>query len=103
MKDTQTVADAALAPIIEFTTKHVGSKRELTRRLSEALGRKMHRQVVEGWVHPDPLKRVEPSFGLGLALLAIGSKMAGKKQLDLHRIIRKAKNGKARRGKKSNA
>lgn len=101
MKDTQTVADAALAPIIEYTTKTVGSKRELTRKLSEALGRKMHRQVVEGWVHPDPKKRVQPSFGLGLALLAVGSKMAGRKTLDINRILRNARNGKAPRRAKN--
>lgn len=95
----QTVSDVALGPIIEFTNKFVGSKRELTRQLSAALGRKVHRQIVEGWVHPNPKKRVEPSFSLGIALLAVGNKMVGRgKSVDLQRIVRRAVNGKVRRG-----
>jgi hypothetical protein len=89
--DSKDVSNTALAPLIEHCNKVVGSKAELAERMSTALGYKVHRQIAEGWVHPDPAKRVEPKLGLGLVLLRIGGEMMGvKKPLHLGRTMTKA-------------
>lgn len=89
--DSKDVSNTALAPLIEHCNRVVGSKAELAERMSASLGYKVHRQIAEGWVHPDPAKRVEPKLGLGLVLLRIGGEMMGvKKPLHLGRTMTKA-------------
>lgn len=90
--NTKSIADVALASLIKHTNEVVGSKAELTRRMSAALGYSVARQVVDGWVHPDPAKRVEPKLGLGLILLREAAKMTKTKAIiDLGRTIAKAR------------
>jgi hypothetical protein len=100
--ETRNVAIIALDPLAEFCNANVGSKIDLANRMTDALGYKIHRQIAEGWVHPDPDKRVEPKLGQGIVLLLVGAEMMkGSKRLNLGPIVKKGLNGHA--GAKSKA
>lgn len=90
---TKLVADTALGPLIEHVNKTPGAKADLTRRMEAILGYEIARQVVEGWVHPEPDRRVEPKLGLGIILLRVASDMldGGEHALDLRAVIKKSK------------
>lgn len=77
---TKRVSDEALQPLIDFVNSEPGRKAELTRRMADELGSPVHRQLVEGWVHPTPDKRVEPRMGLGIILLRVGGIMMGSRR-----------------------
>lgn len=97
-QNTKSVSDLALEPLAKFAKKNPGTKAELARRLSERLGRKVHRQVAEGWTHPEQGKRVEPKLGLGLIILDEAQKMIEGKNspLDLRRLTKKGKDAKTK-------
>lgn len=89
---TKAVSDTALQPLIDFVNAENGRKAQLARLLGEAMGTEVHRQLVEGWVHPDPNKRVEPRMGLGIILLRVGGEMMGhRRPLNLGNTIKKAR------------
>lgn len=109
--DTKHVALVALQPLVDHCNATVGSKVELAKRMSDALGYHIHRQIAEGWTHPDPIRRVEPKLGQGIVLLHVGADMMkGSKRLNLGPIVKKGLNGHAadpapkakRRGRKPN-
>lgn len=75
-------AEEALQPLIDFfeSGRGAGKKIELTRRLGEALGTELHRQVVERWIQPNPARRQEPGFNKGLVLYRIGQEIMSEAQ-----------------------
>jgi hypothetical protein len=93
-KDTKQIANTALAPLIEFANKekNIGTKKALADALSKRLGYKVHRQLVEGWLNPDPKKRIEPKFGLGFVIMLEGEKITTGKKLviDVPKLIAKS-------------
>ena len=46
-----------------------GRKTQLAARMSELSGQSVTRDMIRAWLHPDPAKRRQPSFGYGLLLL----------------------------------
>jgi hypothetical protein len=47
----------------------------LAEALSARTGKKIHRQMVEGWLNPDRDKAIEPKLGIGLLLIEEGKKL----------------------------
>ena len=66
---TEAAAEKALRPVRKFLFKEAGNARRLASRLTEVTGEAVYRQSIEGWVHPDPEKRVQPRLGMGLVML----------------------------------
>jgi hypothetical protein len=64
------VADA-LAPLIEHVQNNPGTITNLAGRLATLTGEKQYRQNVGEWLHPEPAKRIEPRFGMGLLLVRV--------------------------------
>lgn len=93
-QDTTAIANTALADLIDYANneKNVGTKKALAESLSARLGYKVHRQLVEGWLNPDPEKRIEPKLGLGLVIMDEGEKIVTGKTLviEVPKIIAKA-------------
>ncbi len=77
--DPSIYADQALAPAIQFAARNRGTVAEVARKMSKRLGRPVHRQQVEAWLHEDKAKRREPGLGTGLLLIGIVSGLKGKK------------------------
>lgn len=107
-QDTTAIASAALADLIDHANKekNVGTKKALAEALSARLGYKVHRQLVEGWLHPDPEKRIEPKLGLGLVIMDEGEKIVTGKTLviEVPKIIAKAmRNGHGAKNPKKKA
>lgn len=67
----------ALKALIEYAQQNKGSRSAASThnlvvdRLTELTGKKVHRQMVAEWLHPDAEKRVEPRLGIGLMLMQI--------------------------------
>lgn len=81
MKNTIQAAHELFKTLIVFCNKpeNRGAIKELTARLSHRLGRKVHRQLTESWLHIDRSKRVEPKLGAGLVIYEEGEiMMSGK-------------------------
>lgn len=75
-KDEQ-IADRELSPLIKFAEKNPGTITKVTARLEKLMGSKVHRQLVEKWLHPDPAKRTQPRFGVGLLLMKVRDEIKG--------------------------
>lgn len=71
MELTKKFADEALQPLIEYAKENPGTITKLAARLSELTGATQYRQNIGEWLHPDPAKRIEPRFGMGLLLLDV--------------------------------
>lgn len=67
---TEAAAEKALRPVRKFVFKAAGNARRLAERLTKVTGENVYRQSIEGWIHPDPTKRVQPRLGMGLIMLA---------------------------------
>lgn len=95
--NTTKVSETALAELIIHCNANPGAKSELALKMTEAVGYTIQRQVVEGWMHKDPEKRVEPKLGMGIVLLRVGGMMLGSRRpLNLGVVIKrtlKATNG----------
>jgi hypothetical protein len=92
MIDTNKVAPAAFLPLVKHAMAHRGSIKALAARLTRRTGKTVHRQMVEGWLNPDPDKRTEPLFGMGLVILDEGNAlMKADRKVNLPAIIRRAK------------
>lgn len=92
MKDTTSVSNVALGFVIDHASKNRGTAKALRERMSQALGKPVHRQIVEGWLHADPDRRVEPKLGLGLILMREASLLINGevKPLDIVKTIKRA-------------
>jgi len=70
-------SDKLLEPLIKwvapFTPGSAGRKTELARRIGKLSGRRVTRDMVRTWLHPDPKRRRQPSFAYGLLLVAVGN------------------------------
>jgi len=83
------VANDLLAPLIEYVLKRKDEGLELIlKRLNTRLKwqassdemsplpfREVGRAQLQNWLHPDPSRRIEPQFGLGLILLDIWNEL----------------------------
>lgn len=97
-KETRNVAIEAIEPFAAFCNKTIGTKAELAERMTAVLGYKIHRQIAEGWVHPDPEKRVEPKLGQGLVLMHVAAlMMKGRTRINLGHVVKKGLNGHAQK------
>lgn len=88
-------SNRALAPLIKYaqSPQGKGTIQELSRRLTKLSGETVYRQQVQNWINPDKDKRVEPKLGIGLLLVAEGSRMiAGDQEgfapLDLNAVVK---------------
>lgn len=50
-------------------TRQWGYMPELTKQFSKRVGHKVHRQVIDIWLHEDPAKRSHPDYGNVILLL----------------------------------
>lgn len=99
--NTTEIANEVIGPAIDYAAKNRGTMGALAERLSARLGYKVHRQLVQGWLHPDPERRIEPKLGLGLVILAeCRGMMEGDEGIspnlffdDIKKLMRKARNG----------
>ena len=66
-----TEPSSALEPLIAFAAAHKGTVSRVTARLEVLTGEKCHRQLVEKWLHHDPVKRTDPRMSTGMLLLKI--------------------------------
>lgn len=72
----ETASDLALEFIRDYAGKHRGTVAELARRLTARVGFVVHRQTIEGWIHEDPAKRIQPLAGMALILMIEAQQMA---------------------------
>lgn len=75
---TEKLAADALSPLIKHAQANRGTIKALTERLEKVGGKPVNRVMVEGWLHPDPSRRVEPRLGAGLLLIAVGGEIMDK-------------------------
>ena len=68
---TKTLVAESLAPLIQFAQANPGTLTRLAVRLKELTGENQYRQNIGEWLHPDPAKRIEPRFGMGLLLVQV--------------------------------
>lgn len=75
---TEETAFNALKSLIEYAQQNKGTRSAtsthnlVVKRLTELTGgKKIHRQMVAEWLHPEAEKRVEPRLGIGLMLMKI--------------------------------
>lgn len=97
--NTTHVSETALAPLIKYCNENPGAKSELALKMTEAVGYTIQRQVVEGWMHKDPEKRVEPKLGMGIVLMRVGGIMLGtRRPLNLGVVIKHAMKAEGKNG-----
>ena len=70
MNRTNQLADDYLANVRKWANSTPRSYQALADLMSKRLRKKVHRQEVEVWLHPDAKKRGYPRIGTGLALVA---------------------------------
>jgi len=73
--DTSNVASEVLDFLIDYAASTRGAEIELAARLSKRIGKPVFRQQVQGWLNPDPKKRIEPKLGVGLLMISEGNQM----------------------------
>ena len=61
-------AEQRLAPIRAWAHANHGMVKTIADRLSTLTGKPVMRQTVGRWLHKDPDKRQQPSYGFGLLL-----------------------------------
>lgn len=61
-------ADERLAPIRGWAHANHGAVKRIADRLTAKTGRDVMRQTVGRWLHKDPAKRQQPTYGFGLLL-----------------------------------
>lgn len=92
MTDTKQIAGAILKPLIDYAQKNRGTAKELSERLTKKTGKKVHRQNVEGWLHPDDDARNIPNLGMGLLIFAEGQDIMGQPlEIDVKKLILKGR------------
>lgn len=69
LTETSKRANKALLGVVTYCATNAGSYGEAVKWLTKRTGRTQFIQNVHQWLHPDPAKRVEPRFGMGLLLL----------------------------------
>lgn len=62
------VAENRLAPIRVWAHANHGALQRLTDALTAMTGRPVQRQTVGRWLHKDPHRRQQPSYGFGILL-----------------------------------
>lgn len=62
------VCDEMLAPIRVWAHANHGSVKLIADRLTTKTGRNVMRQTVGRWIHKDPAKRQQPTYGFGILL-----------------------------------
>lgn len=98
--DTSNVANAALQFLIDHAAKTRGAEIALAERMTKRTGQQVLRQQVQGWLNPDPEKRIEPKLGVGLMLILEGRAMiqgsaeGEARVLDLSEVLRKGRKAK---------
>lgn len=58
-----------IEPLIKEVAKHRGIVLEICRQFSKSAKRPIHRQTVDGWLHVDRERRLEPGYGNGRILI----------------------------------
>lgn len=77
---TKKVADKALEPLVKFRKKRPGTGAEIARELNKRTGQNWQVNKILIWLHPDPAKRRQPTFGAGLLLLEVGREIMARDQ-----------------------
>jgi hypothetical protein len=72
---TTSITNKAFQPLIDFCHANRGAITRLKKRFDHVTGREWRRHNFERWLHPDPDSRVEPSYGSGVLLVAIGKEI----------------------------
>ena len=65
LSEADLVYDRKVAPIIDEVRDRRGMTVEIARQVGLISGSECHRNVVDGWLNPDPKERVRPSWGNG--------------------------------------
>lgn len=65
---SQKLSDRALAPLVKKSGEW-GYTVRLLKHLRKRLGRNIHRNAVDSWLHSDVTKRVRPDYGTVILLL----------------------------------
>lgn len=73
MKTPQEEYNDAIADLAASVNGKFGAVTLLANKLSEETGKKVRRQYVQLWLHPDIAKRRQPNTGMGLIMLRIGA------------------------------
>jgi hypothetical protein len=65
--DTETATER-LAPIRIWAHANHGAVKRIADRLSKKTGKAVMRQTIGRWLHKDPTKRQQPTYGFGILL-----------------------------------
>lgn len=84
MNKTNQLADDYLANVRKWANSTPRSYQALADLMSARLKKKVHRQEVEVWLHPDKLKRGYPRIGTGLALVNCFAEIIAKQNEHRH-------------------
>lgn len=78
MKDKQStkVANQKLEPLIRLVHGRRGLVGEVQARLTRRTRKQWRYENLSRWLHPDPARRTQPLFGVGLLLVEIGEELA---------------------------
>ena len=68
IKTDKQAAEERLAPIRAWAHANHGTVKTIADQLSSKTGSDVMRQTVGRWLHKDPIKRQQPSYGFGLLL-----------------------------------
>lgn len=90
--DTKKIAFAMLKPLIEFAQTNRGTAKDMAERLTAKTGKKIHRQLVEGWLHPEADSRNIPNLGMGLLIYVEGQDLMKQADgVDLRKLVLKGR------------
>ncbi len=69
IKNTKSLSDAILAPLIKHCTTHQGSRKEVAELFNKGLSSKVRITTINKWIQADEKKRTPPAGGSLLRLL----------------------------------
>ena len=74
------IANKALEPLIKFRKNRPGTVAQIAQTLNKRTGQNWQVNKILIWLHPDPAKRRQPTFGAGLLLLEVGREIMARDQ-----------------------